>query len=398
MSVHVGVNLLWLVPDEVGGSGTYTLRCLEALTELDDPDLELTLFLNTTLAEDPACRPLIDAHRCVVAPTSGRSRAQRVAFEASWLGRQASRLRVDLVHEGGGTVGLWPRTRTLLTIHDLQPLELPENFSLTKRAYLRLMVPRSVRTATRIATLSEWVAHDVSERLHTDPSRFVRVPPGVVAPALPSTVEHAEVVRRYRLAEGGELRPFFFYPAITYPHKNHRMLIDAFAALARDDDRVLLVLAGGAGPSENDVMAAIERSGIEDQVRRTGRIPWRHVEVLYRLATAMVFPSRYEGCGIPAIEAMASGCAVIAADRTGLPETVGDAGVLVDADRPSAWCAAMAAMRDDPAQREHLVGLGTQRATRFDWTTSALSLAAAYRAVAAVGGGRAGPGAVAVLG
>lgn len=383
MTFPVGVNLLWLVPNEVGGSGEYTIRVLEALTELAPPELDLTLFVNTTFADDDAGRRLTEAHRTVRAPTSGRSRGERVAIEATWLRRQARRHRIELMHEGGGTIALWPPAKTLLTIHDLQPLELPENFSAVKRAYMRLMVPRSVRAATRISTLSEWVARDVATRLHVDPSRFVRVPPGMVPPARAADEEITAVVERYRLGRpDGGIQPFFFYPAITYPHKNHRLLVEAFASVAREDEHALLVLAGGEAQCEAEVVATIERLGLADRVRRTGRIPWRDVEVLYQCATALTFVSRYEGCGIPVLEAMATGCPVVASNSTGLPEMVGGAGLLVDPGDADAWSLAMLSLLGDDAERQRLVGLGRARAGRFDWATSAEALVAAYRAVA----------------
>lgn len=381
--IRVGVNLLWLVPSEVGGSSEYTIRLLRALREAGGGDLEVMLFVNTALASDDGGRALVESYPTVVAPTSGGSRVARVALESTWLRREARHQRVDLMHDAGGLVPLLPAQRTLLTIHDLQPLSMPENFSVLKRSFLRAMVPRSVHAATRVATLSEFVARDAAERFGVDPTRFVPIPPGIRAPRAPTPDELEAVARRYRLlADDGSVRPFFFYPAITYPHKNHVTLVHSFAAVHAEAPETMLVLAGGHAQREADVLAAVERLGLGDDVRRTGRIPWRDVEVLYQVATALTFVSRYEGCGIPALEAMASGCPVIASDCTSIPEIVGEAGVLVGPLDTSAWSAAMLLLLHDGAERGRLIEAGRERARQFDWQASADALAAAYRATA----------------
>lgn len=383
MTIRVGVNLLWLVPGEVGGSGEYTIRLLDAVSGLDSPGIDLTLFVNGSLALDPSCEALMESHHTVLAPTDGRSRARRIAVETTWMRSQARRHSLDLMHEAGGTIALWPEQRTLVTIHDLQPLTTPENFSWPKRSYMRLMLPRTARSATRIATLTEFVARDVAERLHVDPSRFLRVPPGTAAPAPASEAETKTVAAAYSLNDDiGRVRPFFVYPAVTYPHKNHELLVRSFAAVCRKHPEVLLVLPGGSAQREGDLNSLIDRLGVSGNVRRTGRIPRRDLEVLYQLATALTFASRYEGCGIPVIEAMAAGCPVIASDCTGLPEMVGDAGVLIDPDDVDGWSRAMVQMLDYIQERARFVDLGTTRALRFDWTGSAEALVAAYRAVA----------------
>ncbi len=383
MTLRVGVNLLWLVPDEVGGSGAYALRLLEALAGIDQGDTEVTLFVNGILGDHPEGEKLASTYRTVRGPTSGASRAQRVGTEVLWLPAQVRRRGIDVVHDAGGLIAHRSAGGTLLTVHDLQPLAMPENFGWVKRNYMATALPRSARVATRLATLTAFVADDLSQRLHVDPSRLLRVPPGVTAPVPATPAELEAVVDRYGLAGvNGSVRPFFMYPAITYPHKNHVLLAHSFSAVCRERPEALLVLTGGVAQREERLLAAIERLGIGANVRRTGRVPSRDIEVLYQEATALSFASRYEGCGIPVIEAMASGCPVIASDCTGLPEMVGDAGVLVGAMDSGAWSAAMLSILEDSTERARLTEAGLVRARRFDWTSSARCLLAAYMAVA----------------
>ena len=174
--------------------------------------------------------------------------------------------------------------------------------------------------------------------------------------------------RRLDLGE----RPYFLYPAITYPHKGHEHLVRAFARLAGDRPDPLLVLTGGKGPREPALRELIGSLGLEDRVRRVGRVPEADLDNLYRGAVALVLPSRYEGFGMTVLEAMSRRCPVIAADATALPEVVGGAGLLVDPDD----LATMEHSHGRPARRPgapgaRLANAGEARARTFDWRRSA---------------------------
>jgi glycosyltransferase involved in cell wall biosynthesis len=139
------------------------------------------------------------------------------------------------------------------------------------------------------------------------------------------------------------------------------------------------VLTGRADSSEADLTARVERLGLADRVRRLGRVPAADVAGLYELASVVAVPSRYEGFGLPAVEAMAYGTPVVAADATALPEVVGDAGVLVDPDDVGGWAAALAALLDDPDERARRSAAGRARAARHSWSANATALAEVYR-------------------
>jgi alpha-1,3-rhamnosyl/mannosyltransferase len=167
--------------------------------------------------------------------------------------------------------------------------------------------------------------------------------------------------------------------AITWPHKNHPLLVEAFAAVAYADTDVDLVLTGGEASGEGRLRDEIARHRLEGRVRRTGRIPQADLDGLLTGATALTFPSRFEGFGAPVLEAMSRGCPVIAADATALPEVVGDAGILVPADDAAAWSGAMTALLHDDARRSSLAAAGRARVAGFGWDASAAALEAAYR-------------------
>lgn len=383
MSRHrVGINLLWLSPGRVGGSEEYCVRLLDAFATRagDHADLELRLFVNRRFAAHYT--NLVEQLPTDVAPVDGDDRLRRILAEHRWLPGTCLRREIELVHHMGGTVPLRGNPPAVVLIHDLQPWAMPENFGAARLRYLRAVVPRSVRRAVAITTLSRWVQHDVHERLGVPLERMVLVPPGLDAIANPPDVTiRQSTLDQHRLTG----HPFFLFPGITYRHKNHLTLVRAFGEVRRRHPNAVLVLTGGAAEAEQGVTQEIRRLGLMDAVRRTGRIPEADLDVLYRSATALTFPSRYEGFGMPVLEAMTRGCAVLASRACALPEVVDGGGTLLDPDDVPAWSTAMAALLDDPAVLARARSSAGDRALEFDWGRSVATLTDLYRRLAASG-------------
>jgi glycosyltransferase involved in cell wall biosynthesis len=377
---RVGINLLWMVPGVVGGSETYTARLLGGLAERYS-DLDYTVF---ALPEFATAYPdLARTFTTAYAPVSGRRKPARVlAGENTWLARQCRRRRIDLVHHAGGVVPLVRTSRPVVTIHDLQYLFYPEYFTRSKLAWLRAMVPRSAEAARLVLTPSEFTRRTVIERLGIDPSIVVVVHHGISS--IGAHAGAADVRSRYGL-EGR----FFIYPAATYPHKNHLMLIEAFARVLSVHPDVVLVLTGAKGSrqwgtalsTEGAVGREIRKLGIAERVRPLGYVPRPDLDGLYASAVALVFPSRFEGFGAPVLEAWARGCPVIAADATALPEVVGDAGYLLSPDNAEEWARAMGDLLDDEDLRLIYARAGAERAKSFTWARAADVLEDSYRHV-----------------
>jgi glycosyltransferase involved in cell wall biosynthesis len=350
---RIGINLLWLLPDAAGGAEEYAIRLLRALDEVAGDGLDITLLCNRRF---PTAHPeLAGRPQIAVAPIDGGSRAARIVAESTWLPRQAASARLHLVHHLNNVVP-WLRNRTsVLTIHDLRPIVLPETVGRAQGAYLRARLGPSVRRASVITTPSAFVRETVIDLLGADPDR-VRV---VSAPLfLPDAKRSATAGTTTGTSAGAR---HFLYPAITNPHKNHRTLLEAFAKVVAVRDDAVLTLTGASGSAEGAVKSAIEGLGLSNKVRRLGRVPAEQLDALFRDAVALVYPSTYEGFGLPLAEAMATGCPVIASDRTALPEVVGDAGILLDPDDVDGWANAMLRLLGDQSLRAELITSGRER-------------------------------------
>lgn len=263
------------------------------------------------------------------------------------LGRAADRAGIDLLHAPHYVV---PFTRVpfVVTIHDLIHLRHPNPLA---RMYARQMIGRAVRRSRRVLTVSEAVKREIVATFGCSDEHVVVTPNGVGAP----------FVAQGRAAEGR----YFLYVGNDKPHKNVDVLVEAFAQIGGAS----LVLTG----------APFERFRARDGVIVTGFVDDEELAALYRGAMALVMPSREEGFGLPALEAMACGCAVITSNAPALVEITGDAALHVQPDA-DALRDAMWRMASDDALRRSLASRGIERAKNFTWTRCAELTSGVYRA------------------
>lgn len=376
MTIRVAVNLLWLRPGVVGGSEELICGYLAALADRPappgGPELEPTLFV--TPGFDSAHSELAQRFPTVPAPDVPLGRPGRVGVETVWLPRRIGDF--DVVHHAGGTLPGRARPPSLVTVHDLQPLDRPEAFGAVKRRWLQRQLPAAMDGADAIHVTTRFVARGVADRFPDQAAKVTVVPPVV------PTVTSDTAGDRDRLSRLGLTGPFVLYPAITYPHKNHGVLIDAVARCRADRPDLQLVLTGAPGPDD-----VVVRQQLTPADRHLGRVARQDLEVLLRQAAVLAFPSRYEGFGLPVIEAMRAGTPVVASDAAALPETVGSGGLVVDPDDLDGWVAAIGRVLQGGDDVDRMVAEGADRARSFDAGPVADQLADLYAGVAAGRGG-----------
>jgi glycosyltransferase involved in cell wall biosynthesis len=260
-------------------------------------------------------------------------------------------------------------------VHDISYVHYPEFFSQRDLRLLSAYVPYSLRVARRVLTLSESAARDI-ERVYRVPREKIAVVPLAARSVFTQRREQSEVeaVRaKYGLAE-----PFFLAVGNLQPRKNLLRLVEAFARLPRELDGFKLVLVGKAQWQQSAVYNKVRSLGIGERVVFTGYVADEVLALLYRGALALVYPSLYEGFGLPVLEAMASGTPVICSNTSSMPEIAGDAAVLIDPLDTGALTEAMAAVAQDGADRQNLIARGYQRNTLYSWKQTALRTVGEY--------------------
>ena len=390
MTRRIAMNLLWCVPG-VGGSEEYLVRQLLGLAEIaeGDRDARATDFVVDVFAPRGFARrrpDVAERFRIVEAPSSCERRPERVALEYTWLAHHTR--SHHLVHHGVGSV---PRRigisrvkqATLLTIHDIQWTDYPEYVRPVKLRYLQYVVPSSLRRATHIAVPSQFVADTLQQHFDVAPERIGVVRHGLERQLTHHVTAEHELRRRFGLGNG----PVLVYPAITHPHKNHSFILSLLhqgEGLWGDPD-LRVVFAGSSGLADNAVRAQVATLNLADRVVMPGRVNDADRNGLLAMATAMIFPSQYEGFGAPLIEAMAMGSPVLCSDRASIPSVVGDAAVVAPL-REAAWVDGLARV---VADRDMYVARGRGRAQEFTAVASARDLVVQYDiALARVSGER----------
>ncbi len=371
--MRVGINGLFWEPQT--GSGQYT-RCL--VRELMALETEYTLFLprHKPGTEDPH-------HRLIDTPFSKNENLAKVWFEQVSFPRACRGMEV--AHVPYFAPPLYPSTPTVATIHDLIPFILPAyKGSILVRLYTRL-VSIAAKRAAAIITDSHSSKRDITSLLKIPGERVHVIPLAAHERFQPQLegVQLDRVRRKYDLP-----RQFILYLGGFDQRKNMNTLFKGFMRLKeRLGDKCPLVIAGMLPSKDTHFFPhprrLAEEAGVSDAVRFIGWVPEEEKPALYGLATLFLYPSLYEGFGLPPLEAMACGTPVIASHAASLPEVVGDGGVLVDPQKPAAWGEAMVALLTSPQRREELSAKAVKQAQKFSWRKTARETQEVYKQVAA---------------
>jgi glycosyltransferase involved in cell wall biosynthesis len=363
-ATHIGLNLIFLVPEETGGMEVAARELIPALLSEAPEGVRFTAFVNREAAA--AGGPWDELLPAVTVPVNARNRVQWVLGEQALLPRLAARAGVDLVHSLASTAPLRGRFRRVVTVHDLIYARFPEAHSGIRDKGMRVLVPAAVRRSDRVIADSQSTSDDLTGLLGVSRERIDVVPLGLGAVRRHEPLAEGEVRSRLGLGE----RRVVLSLSAKRPHKN---LLTLIAALARIDppDRPVLVLAGYPTPHEAELRRRARALGLEGDVRFPAWLPGAELETLWAIAAAFVFPSLYEGFGLPVLEAMARGVPVACSTSSSLPEVAGDAALLFDPDSEAEIATAIGRLLSDPALAARLRERGRERARRFTWERTA---------------------------
>ncbi|MGH2459239.1 MAG: glycosyltransferase family 4 protein [Chloroflexota bacterium] len=305
----------------------------------------------------------------------------RILWEQMVLPLALRRLNVDLVHAPAYVAPLAFPGASVVTFHDLSFYLMPDAFNRSNRVYLQNFSRWTARRARRSIAVSESTRQDMVRLLGVSPSTIDVVYNGIDECFRPEPDPRR--IERFRQAKGLPERFILFLGTIE-PRKNVPALVRAYARARQRGVSAPLVIAGGQGWGGESIAQIVEELGLAGTVRLTGFIPSDERPLWYNAATLFAYPSRYEGFGLPVAEAMACGTAVVASNRSSLPEVVGDAGALVDPDDVAALADALVTVAGDSALRRELAARGLERSQRFTWDAAARATLRSYRTALAV--------------
>lgn len=355
------------------GIGRYVVNLARAMAPLLGPEERLVLLRNP---DRPAPWDLAEL---------AGERVQMVDVSCSpfslcqqWvIPRLLRRLKADLYHSPYYLMPYWSGVPTILTVYDTIPLLFPEHVSARARWLFRWIMALALRSTTRIIAISQTTQRDLHKAFRIASNRTTVIPLAPDPAFYPRPSEEIEAIRRkYALPKA-----FILYVGSNKPHKNLVRLVEAWALLTEYGTRNTLVIAGAWDPRYPEARLLAERLGLEN-IRWLGSVPEADLPALYSAAALFVFPSLYEGFGLPVLEAMACGVPVVCSNTSSLPEVVGGAALLVDAADVQALAAAIAGLLGNEARREEMRGKGMQQVARFSWERTAAMTLGIYREVA----------------
>jgi len=344
-------------------------------------DLHFTAFLNERSFVPPSGLAVQYARW----PTGRPS--VRIVWEQMHLPRLLRVLGIDLLHGLAYAIPLASPCPTVVTVHDLTFFRFPETLKPFKRCYLRAATRSATKRATRIIAVSRQTRDDLVQILQVPMEKVDVVHNGVSEAFHPVAAEDVAAFRQRR----GLPPRFILFLGTLEPRKNVERLLEAFARWLKSAgremcDAVKLIVAGARGWYFEHIFARAAELGLADAVLFPGFLPAPELPWWYRSAACFVYPSLYEGFGLPVLEAMACGTPVITSAASSLPEVAGDAAITVNPYDVAALVEAIGQVMEDAEQREEMRQAGLRQAARFPWSKAAAETAAVYRRALATGG------------
>jgi glycosyltransferase involved in cell wall biosynthesis len=359
---------------KLGGNESYAINLIEALAQIDSTN-SYTIYVTTDDARDRFHQRWPNF---IVRSTLPHTPLIRIPLT---LSAELRKNPVDVLHVQFTAPPFCP-CPVVVSIHDLSFEHLPQTFNRRSRTQLRLTVRHSARRAARILSLSEHTRCDIMETYGIEAERIKAIP--LAAPKHFAPVDDQSELQRVRHIYGID-GDYILSVGSIQPRKNLARLIKAYASLRGDHSAAKLpklVLVGKCAWLYDQTLRALEESGVKESVVLTGYVPESDLPALYTGALCFVYPSYFEGFGLPPLEAMKCGAPVIVGNRTSLPEVVGDAALAVDPFDVDAIAQAINLLISNSQLREELSVKGQKRAAAFDWQETARKTLMVYEEVA----------------
>jgi len=352
------------------GINGYLYHLIRALPNAD-PSIAYTVF--TGRQSDPP-----DSARLMVRRSRWNTEhpLRRILWEQAiqpWALRQA---QPDLAHALAFVAPVFSGVPSVVTVYDLSFVHYPDLLPAARRLYLRLFTRRSCQRARRVIAISHSTAHDLMQTFGIPPDKIDVAAPGVGEPFVPLPPDEIAAFR----AQKGLPDRFLLFLGTLEPRKNLPVLLRAYAQLpTRDRAAVHLVLAGGKGWMYEEIFRTVEALNLADSVHFPGYVSPGELPMWYNAAEAFVYPSVFEGFGLPVVEALACGTPALVSDASSLPEAAGDTGYRLPPDDVDAWADALAHVLHDPGWRAEAGERGRAHAAQFTWARTAAQTVRSYR-------------------
>lgn len=380
--MKIGIDIRTILPTR-SGVGNYVLHLVENLLRVDPESAYLFISRNENLTHIENLEKRVDP---LVTIFSHENHPLGDLWEHFILPRQLKKSGVEIFH---GPASLIPfrkeNYRVVVTIHDLVAFLFPDTIPLKYGAYMRYLLRYAVRRADKIISVSSHTRDDLIRILKVPPEKIVVIheAPTPLFQALDRKWAREQLKTRYGLE-----KKFLYHLGNIEPRKNLIVLLQAFVQVCRQiDNEYVLVLSGQPGWLTGKLQRFLAGYPFKERILFTGYVPPEDLPLFMNGAEMFVFPSLYEGFGLPVLEAMACGTPVISSNRSSIPEIVGPAAQLVDPEDPTALAEMILFLIRHPEERERMSAQGLEQAGRFTWEQAARKTLAVYQSVRGSGTG-----------
>lgn len=367
--MRIGVNILFLIPNQVGGTETYTLGLLTALEKEDHKNQYYYFCSKENYATFESDSAKVKKIKCFL---WAKIRPFRILWEQFILPIQAYFLRLDLIISTGYTCPLFSLCKSIVFIYDLNWYFHPEEFSLISRFFWKYLVSLSAKRADMIITSSNNSKKDIKRILKISENK-IKVICGAVDLQKFKPIKDKnklnKIKQKYNLGN-----KYILTVSASYKFKNLTVLIDSFKKINENFPDIKLIIVGLPGRGSTEILEKIKEYSLSDRVIIAGWVPDEDLPALYSGAELYVHPSLYEGFGFPILEAMACGCPVVASNAASLPELVGEAGITINAVNVEEISDAILNVIESRSLREKLTIDGLSQVEKFTWKKSIIKL------------------------